>query len=150
MCAGPAPCLDTAAQLQPCPCSFCWPVWTFGGAVSLWYQKMRHHPCHLYYRLPLAQGHGQSWLRPSQPPPSHQALRPPCCHPEGLGVLLELQELGEGLVLVAVCCRWFSTCPCGTSVWSGPSLPVQSPGTQLGWESTWGQEGTGPIPLGHS
>lgn len=117
------------------------------GAVSLWYRKMHHHPCHLYDCLPLAQGHSQSWLRPSQPPPPRQALGLPCCHPEGLGVLL---ELGEGLVLVAVCCRWFSTRPCGTYVWSGPSLPVQSPGTQPGWEPTWGEEGTGPIPVGHS
>lgn len=129
------------------------------GAVSLRSQKMRHHPRHLYYRLPLARGHGQSWLRPSQPPSPHQALRLPCCYPEGLrgtswGLQrLELRELGEGLVLVAVCCRWFSTCPCGNSVWSGPSLPVQSSGTQLGWESPGvkrEQVGAGPIPLGQS
>lgn len=43
--------------------------------------------------------------------------------------------------------------PHGTSVWSAPSWPVQSPGTQLGWESTWDQEGAGGagrILLGHS
>lgn len=36
------------------------------GAVSLWAQKMHHHPRHLYSCLPLAQGHSRAGVTPGQ------------------------------------------------------------------------------------